>query len=347
MSEFPAFLIKKLTSVLTCKFGIDSHEKIYTASSRYTGAGVWFYTNTHHALQVMKLLGQTHYREEDELRDFVIPFRTNDVLSCGFPPLLSLVIAECRNAETLFDFVSMLVRRFSIFPSEKVWTETTQNAIQFHHDHCHKELANCGPQSQFAIIASEARSIFNLSPDDIFVNFSCCGIRDECGFSTITGVRLHYHGEHSYIQFNGNPHNIRNPYFNKYVAPLIRHTLRQHMDHSYEKRGTGSISEQILAIFDTSFDEVSGMPNIEETASHLGFSRASLYRRLLEDGNSFSKVQDQFRLEKSKQMLIASDDNMSEIAARLGFSCLSSFSRFFKAHTGVSPLAFRSISPEQ
>lgn len=347
MSEFPAFLIKRLTGILARECGADSHEQMYSEYSRYSGAGAWFYTNTHHALQVMKLVGRTHYREQDELRDFVIPFRTNDALSCEFPSLLSLVIAEYRNAETLFDFVSILARRFTIFPSEKVWTEATQGSMRFHHDHCHKELADCGPQSQFAIIASEARSIFNLSPDDIRVNFAHCGIRDEGGFFNITGVRPLYHGEHSYIQFNGNPHRIRNPHFNKYVTPLIQQTIRQHMDQSHGTQRSGSIASRILAIFDASIDEVSGMPDLEEIASHLGLSRASLYRRLLEEGTAFSKVQDTFRLEKSKQMLIASRDNVSQISERLGFSCLSSFSRFFKAHTGVSPLAFRSVTPHQ
>jgi hypothetical protein len=227
----------------------------------------------------MKLVGETHYREESELRDFVIPLSINDALSSGFPSLLALVIAEYRNAETLSDSVSMLVRRFSIFPSEKVWTEANQGGMRFYHDHRHKELAGCGPQSQFAIIASEARSIFNLSPDDIVVNFSRCGIRDESGIFKITGVRPHYYGELSYIQFNGNPHNIRNPHFNRYVAPLIQQTVRQYMEQSYEMRRTGSITEQIQAIFDTSLDEVSGMPDLEEIASHLELSRASLYRR--------------------------------------------------------------------
>jgi len=39
MSEFPAFLIKRLTSILACEFGIDSHEQMYSAYSRYTGTG--------------------------------------------------------------------------------------------------------------------------------------------------------------------------------------------------------------------------------------------------------------------------------------------------------------------
>lgn len=348
MRDFPAFLIKKLTGVLACEFGVDSHELMYNSISRYTGTGAWFYSNTPHALEVMKLLGRTHYREQNELRDFVIPFQTNDSLSCGFPSLLSLVIAEYRNAEVLFDFVTKLALRFSIFfPSEKVWSETTQNGLRICHDHCHKELSDCGPQSQFAIIASEARSIFNLSPDDILVNFSRSGIRDENGFFKITGVRPRYHGKHSYIQFNGNPHSIRNPHFNKYVTPLIQQTIRQHIDQSHGKRRSGSTTEQILAIFDASLHEISEMPDLEQIASRLGLSRASLYRRLLEEGSSFSKVQDAFRLEKSKQMLLASRDNVSQISDRLGFSCLSSFSRFFKTHAGVSPLVFRSASAQQ
>lgn len=42
-----------------------------------------------------------------------------------------------------------------------------------------------------------------------------------------------------------------------------------------------------------------------------------------------------------KRMLIRTEYDISEIAYKLGFNELSYFSRFFKRHTGMTPLGFR------
>lgn len=65
----------------------------------------------------------------------------------------------------------------------------------------------------------------------------------------------------------------------------------------------------------------------ERIAHRLGIDRRTLHRRLARDGTTFTALVRQTR-EEALPLLIAEGHNKTELAGRLGFSCLSAFSRW-------------------
>ncbi|NKB90022.1 MAG: response regulator [Acidobacteria bacterium] len=80
---------------------------------------------------------------------------------------------------------------------------------------------------------------------------------------------------------------------------------------------------------------------VEELAEELGFSRASLYRRLeslIEE--SPAELIHRVRLDRAAQLLAARAGNISEIAYAVGYKSVSHFGRRFRERFRVSPSAF-------
>ena len=79
----------------------------------------------------------------------------------------------------------------------------------------------------------------------------------------------------------------------------------------------------------------------ETMARQLHFSLRTFNRRLQDEGTSFKTIHDQCRLDLATQLLRHSRKPMVAISAELGFANESSFSRYIKDKTGLSPLQYR------
>jgi AraC-like DNA-binding protein len=86
-----------------------------------------------------------------------------------------------------------------------------------------------------------------------------------------------------------------------------------------------------------------GSLSIEKIAQSLGLSRASLYRRLADEGVTFAQIVDDLRHRLALHYLEANKVSVNECAYLVGFSDPASFSRAFKRWTGKSPSAARNL----
>ena len=81
--------------------------------------------------------------------------------------------------------------------------------------------------------------------------------------------------------------------------------------------------------------------NVDAVAAALHMSARTLQRRLGEAGAQFSEVLDAVRADEAKRALTTSEVPLAEIAWKLGFADLATFSRAFKRWTGQPPGTFR------
>lgn len=81
--------------------------------------------------------------------------------------------------------------------------------------------------------------------------------------------------------------------------------------------------------------------SLEQMSSLFCMSPATLKRKLKEKGLSYQTLKDEVRLEKAIQLIRSNQLNFEDIAARLGFSDASNFTKAFKGWTGQTPKAFR------
>lgn len=85
-------------------------------------------------------------------------------------------------------------------------------------------------------------------------------------------------------------------------------------------------------------------PTLHDVARSLGTSERSLQRQLAADGTSYSAVLDQVRHAEVCAQLAASDIDLAELAARVGFSGTTALHRAFRRWEGTTPLAYRTRS---
>jgi AraC-like DNA-binding protein len=118
------------------------------------------------------------------------------------------------------------------------------------------------------------------------------------------------------------------------VEPLAEEALRAQppaTDFSVE------VATRIRAVMNERPDAV----NVDAVAAALHMSARTLQRRLGDSGTQFSEVLDAVRADDAKRALVGSDVPLAEIAWRLGFADLATFSRAFKRWTGQPPGTFR------
>lgn len=81
---------------------------------------------------------------------------------------------------------------------------------------------------------------------------------------------------------------------------------------------------------------------ITEIADVLGINDRYLYNLFIKYRRTAPKQYlNTLRITYAQELLLATDNSVSEIAVSAGFSDVLTFSRFFKTHTGLSPTAFR------
>lgn len=111
------------------------------------------------------------------------------------------------------------------------------------------------------------------------------------------------------------------------------------------KRGTGSVTSRIKGvIIDYVYDDQanSSIPLSRRISEDIGQSYSHLSRLFTEEEDrtisDFYRVQ---RMERAKQLLVNTDEQISLIAYQLHYGSLGRFTSAFKRAVGVSPTGFR------
>jgi len=87
-----------------------------------------------------------------------------------------------------------------------------------------------------------------------------------------------------------------------------------------------------------------GRASVEQIASGLGMNVRTLQRRLDESELSFSQLLNEVRCELAQRYIIHTPHSMGRVAEQLGYSNLSSFTRWFTAQFDCSPTLMREQS---
>jgi AraC family transcriptional activator of pobA len=117
--------------------------------------------------------------------------------------------------------------------------------------------------------------------------------------------------------------------------------------HRTELSGTvvTRFNEALAAYFEDGSLENKGLPTVKEMASQLNLSARYLSDLLKQEtGKTAIDLIHIFLISEAKNLLVAADNNVAEIAYTLGFENPPYFSRLFKKEVGVSPNQYKRMN---
>ena len=84
-----------------------------------------------------------------------------------------------------------------------------------------------------------------------------------------------------------------------------------------------------------------GECSVDRVAQHLGVDRRTVHRRLAAEGKSFTQLLESARRDVATWQLSHGDQPLGEVTTLVGFSSLSTFSRWFRQAYGIQPSEYR------
>jgi len=141
--------------------------------------------------------------------------------------------------------------------------------------------------------------------------------------------------EYCELRFDARMLNLKPKRRNPHIGRATLNYANQILSRLFKRSISDKVKRLIeLNIADSHFDA-------EQVAKSLNMSRQTLYRKLKNDGASYSDLVEQVKQDKAFKLLEGTATPLTVIAYDLGFSELSAFTRAFKRWTGKSPAEFR------
>ena len=129
------------------------------------------------------------------------------------------------------------------------------------------------------------------------------------------------------------------PQSNEHTTTVAREQCRQLLARRQARTGlAGQVREHLMA-------RPGAPPNLDQVAAALHMSDRTLRRRLAEEGVSFRGLLDEIREQVAEELLVTGGLSVAEVAERLGYVEVSSFSQAFRRWKGVGPRAYRARQP--
>jgi AraC-like DNA-binding protein len=120
--------------------------------------------------------------------------------------------------------------------------------------------------------------------------------------------------------------------------PQMAREIARYIEANTQPQGV-SATEQVSALIRRLLP--SGDCNVDRVAQLMGVDRRTIHRRLAAEGASFTQLMDSIRREVAVRQLTQTDRQLGEVAALVGFSSLSTFSRWFRQAFGMQPSEYR------
>ncbi|WP_234984622.1 helix-turn-helix domain-containing protein [Pilibacter termitis] len=133
-------------------------------------------------------------------------------------------------------------------------------------------------------------------------------------------------------------------YPSKIKDEILRFSLILSQEFSKVNQQTEKQEEnKLLDMIESNY--MNPMFSLDEMAMHFDVSLSKMSQMIKEEtGNNFSKYVQQLRIDKAKELLIATNKPVKEIVLDIGYSDISNFTRKFRETVGLPPGEFRKVN---
>ncbi|WP_162939511.1 AraC family transcriptional regulator [Neorhizobium sp. NCHU2750] len=162
-----------------------------------------------------------------------------------------------------------------------------------------------------------------------------------CRYPTPFAVQPVFNAQSNCVEFPAEFLNVANPLADRDLAEI----LQAHMElQPVVEMGATGFAQRLRALLKDELVCGHGT-SIEDVTRLLGCSMRSLQRNCAMQGLSFRDVRNEAVMTVAMDWLKNTEQSVTEIALRLGFSETSSFSRAFRNSTGFTPSQLRNEPP--
>lgn len=155
----------------------------------------------------------------------------------------------------------------------------------------------------------------------------------------MAGVRPEFGSSSNSLSFDPMKLALRLPQANPVTVAMCERACEELMERRRARLGTSECLRQYLDAA-----PLNTAPDLTQAARALGLSDRTLRRRLQDEGCSYRTLLADVRGSQANALLIDGSLSLTQIAERMGFSDLSSFSQAYKRWFGVAPSVRRSES---
>lgn len=125
------------------------------------------------------------------------------------------------------------------------------------------------------------------------------------------------------------------------LSELLKHqpyTCRDKRSAAFLEK-TSARFREVLTFLEENYGEPITLSQVAEIAKMSRGYFCSCFQKVT--GRNFTEYLNQIRIAKAAELLLQSDDSVTDIAFQVGFVDMSYFSRVFRKEKGISPTAFR------
>lgn len=148
----------------------------------------------------------------------------------------------------------------------------------------------------------------------------------------VVGVRPEFGASSNSLTSDSKLLALRLPQANPVTVAMCERACEELLERRRARLGTGEFLRQYLAAAPMNM-----APDLPQAARALGLSDRTLKRRLQDEGLTYRALLAEVRGGQANQLLGDSTLSLTQIAERMGFSDLSSFSQAYKRWFGVAP----------
>jgi len=200
----------------------------------------------------------------------------------------------------------------------------------------HRRGAQLANECALAAVVSVLRGITGVRLEPEIVTFRHGGPPTAADHEAFFGCPVRFDVEENVITFTRAALLTPTTHADEGLSAFLLAEL-DHLKHATEDL---SLKSRIYAAVTDALPD--GVPRRAQVALRLGMSERTLHRRLAEEDLSFRTIARAAQFDAAEALLTQTPSSLGEIAFLAGFSDQSAFSRAFKAHTGLTPMAFRS-----
>ncbi|MEY4764857.1 MAG: hypothetical protein RI907_1530 [Pseudomonadota bacterium] len=158
------------------------------------------------------------------------------------------------------------------------------------------------------------------------------GASRNAALERMAGIRPEFGTGHNSLLFEPHLLALRLPQANPVTVAMCERACEELMARRRTRLGTAESLRQYLAAA-----PLHAAPDLPQAARALGLSDRTLKRRLQDEGLTYRTLLAEVRSQQAQALLGDATLSLTQIAERMGFSDLSSFSQAYKRWFGVAP----------